>query len=155
MEYFDNLISSPEDFAKMAKEYNSRLKRERLFSSFFSEVEISSVDNICISLKSLNWLYNYIKKNVNSIKSKNLFLHMEEECRLDLEKLEDKFISVNIKRNSRPKKLNNFQTCLKLAILNEAELIEKLNELTKYQNCEFVIDLSNKHLEFIKNLCKF
>lgn len=155
MEFDDNLISSPEDFVKMAKEYNSRLQRERLFSTSFSEINISSVDNICTSLKSLNWIYNYIKKNVNSIKIKSLFLRLEEECRQDLEKLEDKFISASAKRNNRPKKLNNFQSCLKLAILNEAELIEKLNALTKYQNCEFVIDLSNKHLEFIKSLCKF
>ncbi|MDD4111266.1 MAG: hypothetical protein PHS54_07020 [Clostridia bacterium] len=155
MEYFDNLISSPEDFTKMAKEYTSRLKRERLFSASLSQVEISSVDTICLSLKNLNSLYSYIKKKVNTTRARQLFLYLEEECRADLEDIEKKFVSAKIQKSNNHKKIKNFQFSLKSAISNEAELIQKLNVLTKYQNCEFIIDLSNKHLDFIKSLCKF
>lgn len=153
MEYSDNLIPSAEIFAKMAKEYDSRLKREKLYNSSRSEVEESLINEICSNLKFLNWLYGYVKKNIKSTKMKSLFLNLEEECKSDFKMIENNFFSKPNKNNLiKSKKLNNFLACIKYAIFNEAQLTQKLFMLLNYQGCEFVFGICNKHLEFIQKL---
>jgi hypothetical protein len=91
LEYSDNLISSAEQFAKMAKEYSSRLKKEKLSNSAFEEVDLKIVNEIYSFLINLTWLYAYIKRNVRSIKLKSLFEEIEDEIKLNTENLEQNF----------------------------------------------------------------
>ena len=152
LEYSDNLIPSAEIFAKMAKEYASRLEREKLHFSVRPE-EAYLVNEIYIAMKQLIWLYNYIKRNIKSIKIKSLFLNMEEECKTDLKLIENKFSPNPDKTNLiKTRKLNNFISCIKFAISNEAKLIQKLILLNQ---CQFTMDMCKKHLDFIEKLSNF
>lgn len=157
MEYSDSLIPSAENFAKMAKEYTSRLKREKLFRISCDEMEEQLIDDIFSFLKYLNWLYGYIKKNVRVPKIKSIFKEMEEECISNIEKMENQFFSdPKSSKITKPRnKINNFHSCAKIAIFKEAELIQRFIVLIKYEECQFIIDIIDKHLGFIKNLAAF
>jgi hypothetical protein len=153
LQYIDNLIPSPEDFAMMAKEYSLRLKREKLYRTVCEETDEILIDEICYLLKFLNWLYAYTKRNVNSIKLKTIFDNMEKQSALDLANFENRFFSNPKKRSlTKPRKLNNLNSCIKLATYSEAELTQKLLSLTKYQAYEFIVSIANIRLEFIMQL---
>lgn len=153
MEYSDNLIASAEDFAKMAKEYSSRLKNEKK-SGVANENEKALREDIISILRELIWLYGYIKRNIRATRLKSIFLYMEEESKADLKMSESYFDSGNSKGNSaRSKRLNNFISCVKLAISSEADLLNKLINLDQKE--EFTKKIALKHLDFIKRLSNF
>lgn len=154
MEYSDNLISCAEDFAKMAKAYNLRLKREKLYVGNFSTIEQSLIEEIIIDLNKLYHLYKYIKKNIQTNRIKNIFLNMEEICKKNIETMKEKFY-LNAPLPIKQFKSTNFSLCLKLATLKEAELMSELIKLTNFQNCQFVINIISQHLENIKKIAKF
>ena len=62
MEYNDNLISSPDEFALLAKEYNEKLKRSKLESKSLFE-----------KLYLLNWVYGYIAIRIRNMRIRNEF----------------------------------------------------------------------------------
>jgi hypothetical protein len=129
------------------------IEREKLHSSVRPEVEESLANDIYISMKQLIWLYNYIKRNIKSMKIKSLFLNMEEECKTDLKLIENKFSPNPDKTNLiKTRKLNNFISCIKFAISNEARLVQKLILLNQ---CQFTMDMCKKHLDFIQRLSNF
>lgn len=116
MEYNDNLISSPDEFALLAKEYNEKLKRSKLESKSLFE-----------KLYLLNWVYGYIAIRIRNMRIRNEFKALEKEVSqniaLLLSELETEFSETNI---ALPKRLNNLRFCLKFAIQKETEFLEEL-----------------------------
>lgn len=116
MEYNDNIISSPDEFALLAKEYNEKLKRSKLESKSLFE-----------KLYLLNWVYGYIAIRIRNIRIRNEFKALEKEVSqniaLLLSELETEFSETNI---ALPKELSNFRLCLKFAIQKETEFLEEL-----------------------------
>ena len=116
MEYNDNLISSPDEFALLAKEYNEKLKRSKLESKSLFE-----------KLYLLNWVYGYIAIQIRNMQIRNEFKALEKEVSqniaLLLSELETEFSETNI---ALPKRPNNLRFCLKFAIQKETEFLEEL-----------------------------
>ena len=116
MEYNDNIISSPDEFALLAKEYNEKLKRSKLESKSLFE-----------KLYLLNWVYGYIAIQIRNMQIRNEFKALEKEVSqniaLLLSELETEFSETNI---ALPKELSNFRLCLKFAIQKETEFLEEL-----------------------------
>ena len=116
MEYNDNLISSLDEFALLAKEYNEKLKRSKLESKSLFE-----------KLYLLNWVYGYIAIRIRNIRIRNEFKALEKEVSqniaLLLSELETEFSETNI---ALPKRPNNLRFCLKFAIQKETEFLEEL-----------------------------
>lgn len=116
MEYNDNLISSPDEFALLAKEYNEKLKRSKLESKSLFE-----------KLYLLNWVYGYIAIRIRNMRIRNEFKALEKEVSqniaLILSELETEFSETNI---ALPKRPNNLRFCLKFAIQKETEFLEEL-----------------------------
>lgn len=116
MEYNDNIISSPDEFALLAKEYNEKLKRSKLESKSLFE-----------KLYLLNWVYGYIAIRIRNMRIRNEFKELEKEVSqniaLLLSELETEFSETNI---ALPKRPNNLRFCLKFAIQKETEFLEEL-----------------------------
>lgn len=116
MEYNDNIISSPDEFALLAKEYNEKLKRSKLESKSLFE-----------KLYLLNWVYGYIAIRIRNIRIRNEFKELEKETSQNitflLSELKTEFSETNI---ALPKELSNFRLCLKFAIRKETEFLEEL-----------------------------
>ena len=116
MEYNDNIISSPDEFALLAKEYNEKLKRSKLESKSLFE-----------KLYLLNWVYGYIAIRIRNMRIRNEFKALEKEVSqniaLLLSELETEFSETNIALPRRP---NNLRFCLKFAIQKETEFLEEL-----------------------------
>ena len=116
MEYNDNLISSPDEFALLAKEYNEKLKRSKLESKSLFE-----------KLYLLNWVYGYIAIRIRNMRIRNEFKELEKETSQNitflLSELKTEFSETNI---ALPKELSNFRLCLKFAIQKETEFLEEL-----------------------------
>ena len=116
MEYNDNLISSPDEFALLAKEYNEKLKRSKLESKSLFE-----------KLYLLNWVYGYIAIRIRNMRIRNEFKELEKETSQNitflLSELETEFSETNI---ALPKRPNNLRFCLKFAIQKETEFLEEL-----------------------------
>lgn len=116
MEYNDNIISSPDEFALLAKEYNEKLKRSKLESKSLFE-----------KLYLLNWVYGYIAIRIRNIRIRNEFKALEKEVSqniaLLLSELKTEFSETNI---ALPKRPNNLRFCLKFAIQKETEFLEEL-----------------------------
>ncbi len=116
MEYNDNIISSPDEFALLAKEYNEKLKRSKLESKSLFE-----------KLYLLNWVYGYIAIRIRNMRIRNEFKALEKEVSqniaLLLSELETEFSETNI---ALPKRPNNLRFCLKFAIQKETEFLEEL-----------------------------
>ena len=116
MEYNDNIISSPDEFALLAKEYNEKLKRSKLESKSLFE-----------KLYLLNWVYGYIAIRIRNMRIRNEFKALEKEVSQNitflLSELKTEFSETNI---ALPKELSNFRLCLKFAIQKETEFLEEL-----------------------------
>ena len=116
MEYNDNIISSPDEFALLAKEYNEKLKRSKLESKSLFE-----------KLYLLNWVYGYIAIQIRNMQIRNEFKALEKEVSqniaLLLSELETEFSETNI---ALPKRPNHLRFCLKFAIQKETEFLEEL-----------------------------
>ena len=116
MEYNDNIISSPDEFALLAKEYNEKLKLSKLESKSLFE-----------KLYLLNWVYGYIAIQIRNMQIRNEFKALEKEVSqniaLLLSELETEFSETNI---ALPKRPNNPRFCLKFAIQKETEFLEEL-----------------------------
>ncbi len=116
MEYNDNIISSPDEFALLAKEYNEKLKRSKLESKSLFE-----------KLYLLNWVYGYIAIRIRNMRIRNEFKALEKEVSqniaLLLSELETVFSETNI---ALPKRPYNLRFCLKFAIQKETEFLEEL-----------------------------
>ena len=116
MEYNDNIISSPDEFALLAKEYNEKLKRSKLESKSLFE-----------KLYLLNWVYGYIAIRIRNMRIRNEFKALEKEVSQNitflLSELKTEFSETNI---ALPKRPNNLRFCLKFAIQKETEFLEEL-----------------------------
>lgn len=140
MVYDDFLLPGQKEFEKLAKEYSNELLKE---------TDEKTLDDICYTIKYLEWLYNYIYKKLRIKKLKDVFFKLSSTCESSFLFLKDNFAACKkefvINKNKR---LNSLNSCIKLAIFTEAELVEKMQELGK-QFC----NLSCIHLNNIKSLC--
>lgn len=148
MEYRDNIIASPEEFAKMAKEYSQKLKKSKN-----SEIKHS---DLFLKLFLLNYLYSYIKRNVRSPKLKVYMENLEHQTTLDISDLCTIF-ETDCKdfKISKPKHLNNLSSCIKLALKTEAELLYIILINNLVNNSHVLEQISLNHLENIKNLSQY
>lgn len=150
MEYSDNAIATTEIFTKMAKEYNTRLKKEKLLYLDEINSQKTVVKEIIKILNSLIFLYDYIKRNIYSTTLKNLFLELEEECINDLNKIKSVYSFESKEKVNNTFK--NFFSCIKTGISLESELARNLITLSQSENFNFLQTLIKKHLDFIKKL---
>ncbi|MBO4412669.1 MAG: hypothetical protein J5779_01490 [Clostridia bacterium] len=140
MIYDDFLLPGQKEFEKLAKEYSKEL---------LNEVSEKTLDDICYTLKYLQWLYEYVYKNLRLKRLKDEFFKLASTCENSFLFLKDNFKCAekdfNITKTGR---LNNLNSCIKIAIFSEAELVEKMQELSQ----DFC-SLSCIHLNNIKKLC--
>lgn len=144
MEYNDNLISSPDEFALLAKEYNEKLKRSKLESKSLFE-----------KLYLLNWVYGYIAIRIRNMRIRNEFKALEKEVSqnitLLLSELETEFSETNI---ALPKRPNNLRFCLKFAIQKETEFLEELIAFLD-EDSPVLREIAYSHLDNIFKLSNY
>lgn len=144
MEYNDNLISSPDEFALLAKEYNEKLKRSKLESKSLFE-----------KLYLLNWVYGYIAIRIRNMRIRNEFKELEKEVSqnitLLLSELETEFSETNI---ALPKRPNNLRFCLKFAIQKETEFLEELIAFLD-EDSPVLREIAYSHLDNIFKLSNY
>lgn len=145
MEYNDFLLPKQKEFEKLAKAYNEKLAANH-------EISPKLIDNVLYSLKFLEWLYCYTKKRVNSFKFKNLLKQFEGQC---FSNFSDFSRIVNfdgeIKLN-KSKRLRSLNSCIKLAIYTESELVEFLFSYYICNNSSEIYSMICEHLKNIKTL---
>lgn len=147
MEYNDNLISSPEEFAKMAKEFS---KKNKDFHRYNQDGE-----TLLIKLLSLNWFYNYIAMRLYNNKIKNLITAISHQCILDIKEIGKIFELETIgKKFLKPKCFSNLKHCFKVAINLEIEILEILNMIEIYSQYT-LSEIKFNHLNNIKELTKY
>ena len=138
MDYNDNQISSPEEFALLAKEYSNTLNKIK-----------KAIETDCVSLlHELCYIYQYIIKNVKQQKILSIFVSIKNQTLQDIQSFENNF-PLNLKKNTFNKiRYNNLRLCLKKSIKLEIELITNivLNNLDPC--CNIVLS----RLEILKNL---
>lgn len=138
MDYNDNQISSPEEFALLAKEYSNTLNKIK-----------KAIETDCVSLlHELCCIYQYIIKNVKQQKILSIFVSIKNQTLQDIQSFENNF-PLNLKKNAFNKiRYNNLRLCLKKSIKLEIELITNivLNNLDPC--CNIVLS----RLEILKNL---
>ena len=130
MEYNDNLISLPEEFAFLAKEYSNALKKAK-----------NTLNENCLKiLLELNYIYGYIKRNVRKQKIITLMNNLEKQTVLDLSDLKQ-FYQTNCENIKFYKaRYNNLRICLKRSISLETKFISSL-----------MLDSNNNYYEIILN----
>lgn len=144
MEYNDNIISSPDEFALLAKEYNEKLKRSKLESKSLFE-----------KLYLLNWVYGYIAIRIRNMRIRNEFKELEKEVSqnitLLLSELGTEFSETNI---ALPKRPNNLRFCLKFAIQKETEFLEELIAFLD-EDSPVLREIAYSHLDNIFKLSNY
>lgn len=144
MEYNDNKISSPDEFALLAKEYNEKLKRNKLESNGLFE-----------SLYLLNWVYGFISRHIRNQRTSKQFQEFEKKISSDISFL---FSELNAEfeesKLSIPKRISNLRFCLQFAIEQETKF---LCELIPFLGDDKPIlrELAFSHLELISKLTKY
>lgn len=152
MKYDDFLLPGQAEFEKLAKAYSSK-KNSILNNDINIDVNPALLDSICYSLKYLNWLYTYIKKNLRNNKLRNMFENFAKQTELDFIEIEKRFYdSPKIIRLTKNRRLNSLNSCIKLATFSEAELVENLINLFKCGNLAFAEPIIFNHLDFIKKM---
>lgn len=150
MKYDDFLLPGQADFEKLAKAYTAK-KQFALSES--TDINPAILDNICYTLKYLNWLYTYIKRNLRNNKLKMIFADFAKQTELDFIEIEKKFYdSPKIIKLTKSKRLNNFNSCLKIAIYSEIELIENMIKLFRCEYLTFAEPIIFNHIENIKKI---
>lgn len=144
MEYNDNKLSSPDEFALLAKEYNEKLKRSKLESQKLFE-----------SLYLLNWIYGFISKHIRVLKTKNRFREFEKQISCDISLLFSELNSTFEKQDLEiPKRIPNLRFCLQFALENETVF---LRELIPFLDDDKPIlrEVAFSHLNLISSLSKY
>lgn len=144
MEYNDNTISSPDEFALLAKEYNEKLKRSKLESQKLFE-----------SLYLLNWIYGFISKHIRVLKTKTRFQEFEKKISSDISLLFSELNSTfENQKLEIPKRIPNLRFCLQFALENETNF---LRELIPFLDDDKPIlrEIAFSHLDLISALSKY
>lgn len=151
MNYDDFLLPGQAEFEKLAKAYSSQ--KRSMISLENPDINPAILDSICYSLKYLNWLYTYIKRNLRKNKLRLLFENLAKQTELDFIEIEKNFYdSPKIIKLTKNRRLNSLNSCLKLAIYSEAELVENLINLFKCEDLAFAEPIIFNHIEYIKKL---
>lgn len=144
MEYNDNIISSPDEFALLAKEYNEKLKRSKLESQKLFE-----------SLYLLNWIYGFISKHIRVLKTKTRFQEFEKKISSDISLLFSELNSTfENQKLEIPKRIPNLRFCLQFSLENETNF---LHELIPFLDDDKPIlrEIAFSHLDLISALSKY
>lgn len=150
MNYDDFLLPGQAEFEKLAKAYSSQKRSITLENS---NLNPALLDSICYSLKYLNWLYTYIKRNLRNNKLRSVFENFAKQTDLDFMEIEKRFYDEpKIIKLTKSKRLNSLNSCVRLAIYSEAELVENMINLFKCGNLEFAEPIIFNHIEYIKKL---
>lgn len=150
MNYDDFLLPGQAEFEKLAKAYSSQKRSTTLENS---NLNPALLDSICYSLKYLNWLYTYIKRNLRNNKLRSVFENFAKQTDLDFMEIEKRFYDEpKIIKLTKSKRLNSLNSCVRLAIYSEAELVENMINLFKCGNLEFAEPIIFNHIEYIKKL---
>ena len=151
MNYDDFALPKKSQLEKLAKGYADTDNQAQNFE--LEQLNPAILDSVCYSLKFLNWLYSYVKRNLRKNKLWLFFNELATESQKDFSDLESKFYdSPKIIKLTKSKKINSLNSCIKLAIYTEIELVENVFKLFKCDNCEFVEPLLEKHFNIIKKL---
>ena len=122
MVYNDFSLPGQKEFEELAREYSKEIGLK-------NKPTPKLLDDICYSLKYLEWLYEYINKKLRIKKLKDIFLKLSNNCKDSFIDISNNYeVDKNYNLNNK-KRLNNFNFCLKIAIYTEAELIENLFNL--------------------------
>ena len=150
MSYNDFALPKNSEFNKLAKEYAKAQNEDNLE---LLRVNPAILDSVCYSLKFLNWLYTHIKRNLRRNKLAQIFDDFAKETESEFNELEEKFYdSPKQIKLYKSKKINSLNSCVKLAIYSEIELVENIFKLFKCDDCEFMEPMLQKHLEILKKL---
>lgn len=143
MEYNDALISSPEQFSLLAKEYSQRLKQNKILTS-------QLVQNLAL----LKWIFAYIERNVGIWKIKDEFKAFGQTTSSWLNCfLQDFEIDENSVVLNKPRRIGNFRSCVRLAIVNQTQAASAALQLqNSIANFEDFVKIC---LETIKELAKY
>ena len=71
MEYDDFSLPGQKEFEKLAKEYSKQISKD---------VSEKTLDDICYTLKFLQWLYEYIYKKLRIKRLKDVFFKLSGVC---------------------------------------------------------------------------
>lgn len=150
MNYDDFALPKNSELKKLAKEYSLQKKSEN-FELLKANPAI--LDSVCYSLKFLNWLYSYIKKNLRRNKLALVFDNFAIQVESNFLEIENRFYdSPKLIKLYKSKKINSLNACVKLAIYTEIELVENIFKLFKCEDCEFVEPMIEEHFEILKRL---
>ena len=147
MEYNDFLISTPEEFEKIAKEYSKMLKNNSL-------KKIG--EEVLGLINSLSFVYKIILKNSRNQKLSNLIKPLKSPLPEESSKLSLLFeTSCNATSPFfQPKNLFTLRNCVKVLIEKEAELVSKLVCSLPLVSSRQIEKSISFHLDSIKILTK-
>ena len=155
MEYDDFSLPKKADFEKLAKGYVTEENKAKNKQDDWKLLEVNPaiLDSVCYSLKFLNWLYTHIKRNLRGNKLGLFFDELAKKSEKDFEDFEGKFYDFPKRiKIYKSKKINSLNSCLKLAIYTETELIENIFKLFKCDNCDFLEPVLADHFAILKRL---
>lgn len=151
MNYDDFLLPGQAEFEKLAKAYSSQ--KRSMIALENPDINPAILDSICYSLKYLNWLYTYIKRNLRNNKLRSVFENFAKQTDLDFIEIEKRFYDEpKIIKLTKSRHLNSLNSCVRLAIYSEAELVANMINLFKCGNFEFAEPIIFNHIEYIKKL---
>lgn len=119
MEYFDENLSTNEEFEKINNEMHLNVPKQ-------------AVDNIAYNLKYLVWLYGYAKRRVNSNKLKNALSKLAEQSENSFNMFCEIFPETKNVRLKNLKRFKSLISCARVAIFTECEIVENLIKNFKY-----------------------
>ena len=152
MNYDDFILPKKSQFEKLAKGYAAEEEIALKFE-FNGVLNPTVLDSVCYSLKFLNWLYLYVKRNLRRNRLGLVFDELAKQVEIEFLELEARFYdSPKVIKLTKSKKINSLNSCIKLAIYTEIELVENIFKLFKCDNCEFVEPMLENHINIIKRL---
>ena len=155
MDYDDFSLPKKNDLEKLAKGYtvNEKSLDESHNDTSLLMVNPAVLDSVCYSLKFLSWLYTHIKRNLRGNKLGLFFDELSNKVEIDYNEFESKFYDFPKRiKIYKSKKINSLNSCVKLAIYTEIELVENIFKLFKCDNCEFLEPIMADHFSILKKL---
>ena len=140
MEFFDENLSTNEEFEKINKEITKAISPQ-------------VVDNIAYSLKYLNWLYCYAKRKVNIAKLKNALTKLANASEESFNAFCEIFPDAKKIKLKNLKRFKSLTSCAKVAIYTECEIIE--NIIKNFINIDIYNNIIYNSLNNVKILSTY
>ncbi len=140
MEYFDENLSTNEEFNKINEEMSHH-------------TSLQIIDNIAYSLKYLNWLYFYAKRKVSSIKLKNALTQLSEASENSFNVFCECFPYAKKIKLKNLKRFKSLTSCARVAIYTECEIIESI--IKNFVNIDIFNNIIYNSLNNVKILSTY